>query len=170
VDWGLTVFSFACVAAGIVLAAVFVRQLVVATTVGPTQLEISDHPLLPGETYQLHLSQSGRLRINRLEVELVCEEEATYRQGTNTRTEVRRVFEHSLLRREAIEVRREAPFEARCLFAVPSDAMHSFQAPHNAIKWKVVVRGELVGWPPYQRPFPVVVRPPTEPFPRHERA
>ena len=37
--------------------------------------------------------------------------------------------------------------------------MHSFRASHNQIQWKLIVRGEVVGWHAFQRSFPVVVRP-----------
>ena len=67
----------------------FMRQLLIASGVGPTQLEISDHPLLPGRRYDLYLSQAGRLTMNFLEIDIVCEEQATYHQGTDTRTERR---------------------------------------------------------------------------------
>ena len=37
--------------------------------------------------------------------------------------------------------------------------MHSFRASHNQVQWKLIVRGEIVGWHGFQRSFPVVVRP-----------
>ena len=37
--------------------------------------------------------------------------------------------------------------------------MHSFRASHNQIQWKLVVCGEIEGRHPFQRSFPVIVRP-----------
>ncbi|NJO14086.1 MAG: hypothetical protein HC870_02780, partial [Rhizobiales bacterium] len=62
------------------------KQFLIATGIGPTLVEISDYPFYPGRVYRLFLSQGGRLTINSLEVLLVCDEKATYQQGTNTRT------------------------------------------------------------------------------------
>ena len=78
----------------------FVRQMVLHTGVGPTIVEISNHPLFPGQSYQLYFSQSGRLKVRRLEVFLVNEEEATYHQGTDIRSESCVVHEQLVFRRE----------------------------------------------------------------------
>ncbi len=56
-DWFLTIFLVPFMAVGIVSIVIFVRQLLVTTGVGPTRLEISDHPLFPGGVYRLYLSQ-----------------------------------------------------------------------------------------------------------------
>jgi hypothetical protein len=157
--WLLTLFTVPFLLIGVALLVLFVRQLLVATAIGPTLVEISDHPLLPGGQYRLFISQSGRPRINSIEVSLVCLEEATYREGTNARTETREVYRQPLLRREAVEIRRSGPLEAECDLGVPPAAMHSFQAGHNEINWKIIVQGEIAGWPGYQRAFPVVIHP-----------
>jgi hypothetical protein len=158
-DWLLAAFVVPFLAVGIGLIVLLVRGLLVAAGVGPTRVEISDHPLRPGGRYRLFVSQAGRLTLKRLEVALVCEEEATYRQGTDTRTESCETLRESVLRQERFEMRRGQPFEAECEFSVPADAMHSFQADHNKVQWKVVVVGDAEGWPEYRRGFPVVVRP-----------
>jgi len=145
--------------AGIALIVVFFRQLLVTTGVGPTTVEISDHPLHPGQRCRLRVSQSGRLKFNSLKVMLVCEEEATYRQGTNTRAETWEVHRQEVSHHEHFEVKRGVPFEDECELAMPAGAMHSFRAEHNEIHWKVVVQGDADGWPDYERSFPVVVRP-----------
>jgi hypothetical protein len=157
--WFLTLFIIPFVAAGMGLIVLFVRQILLTAGIGPTLVEISDHPLAPGGQYCLFFSQPGRLKFNLLDVALVCEEQATYRQGTNTRTENRRVYRQELFRQEGFEVQPAAPLEKQCEFTVPAGAMHSFQAEHNQIHWKVVVRGSAAGWPDYQRSFPVIIRP-----------
>ncbi len=158
-DWFLTLFNLPFLAIGVALAALFLRQLLTTAGIGPTLVEISDHPLLPGRSYELFLSQSGRLRMESLELALVCEEEATYRQGTNTRTETREVYRRQMLGRQQFDIRQGEPFEAQCTLSVPAGAMHSFKADHNQIHWKVVVQGEAANWPEFQRAFPLVVYP-----------
>ncbi|MFZ5830565.1 MAG: DUF3592 domain-containing protein, partial [Planctomycetota bacterium] len=81
-DWFQTLFlvPFALIGVGLIIW--FVRQLLVTTGVGPTLAEVSDHPLLPSRGYQIFVSQTGWLRVERFDVSLLCHEEATFRQGT----------------------------------------------------------------------------------------
>ena len=157
-NWLLTLFILPFAAVGAALAVFFVRQLLVTAGVGPTLVEISEHPLLPGGECNVFVSQAGRGRLGSLDLHLVCEEEAIYRQGTNTRAETREVFRQSVLRLEG-PASQAAPFEALGAAAVPAGAMHSLRAAHNAIHWKLVVRGEVGGWPAFRRSFTVVVYP-----------
>lgn len=158
-DWVLTVFVIPFLLVGVGAVFFFLRQMAVATGTGPTLVEISEHPLHPGQTCELFLLQSGRLKMNALEILLVCEEEATYRQGTNTRTDTQRVYQQRVFRREQFEIHRDEPFIARCALRVPTSAMHSFKSAHNEVNWNIVVQGEIAGWPDYQRSFPVIVHP-----------
>ncbi len=158
-DWVLTLFLLPFVVVGIALIVCFIRQLLLTTGVGPTMVEISDHPLVPGRQYRLFVSQAGRLVMNSLCVSLVCEEKATYRQGTDTRTETKKVHDREVYRRDGFEVRRGLPFEDECELLVPEGAMHSFKSDHNEIHWKLVVAGDVAVWPNYKRDFPVVIHP-----------
>jgi len=154
-SWWLTLLLIPLVA----LAALTISFLLRRLLTGSTTIEISAHPLHPGQTCQLFFSQSGHMRINCLEVLLVCEEEATYRQGTDTRTERNEVYGQRLLVEGPFRVRRGKPFQTTCPMTVPAGAMHSFKADHNEIGWKLVVKGDVAGWPGYRRTFPLVVRP-----------
>ena len=162
-DWRLTLFvvPFALVGVGLILF--FLRKFLATTRIGPTLVEISDQPLYPGRRYRVFLQQSGRLKINRLEVLLVCEEEATFRHGTDTRMETRLVAQQSLMLCENAEVRPGVPLETDCELEVPRDAMHSFKSQHNEVAWKVQVRLDVAGWPAHERSFPVIVYPPQVP-------
>src|SRR5690606_15378698 len=137
------------------------RQVMMTTSVGPTRIEISDHPLVPGKPYEIFLSQAGRFRMRLLEVWLACEERATFLQGTDTRTERRRVSERRFFVREDFEIAQGLPFESRCLVEVPAGAMHSFLATHNEVNWKLIVKGRVPGRPEFQREFQIVVNPGT---------
>lgn len=127
--------------------------------VGPTTLEISDLPLLPGNQYSLYLCQYGRVTFKRLQVSLACYEETTYQQGTDVRTERHEMTRKVVLGPEQFVVEPEKPLELDCQFTLPLDTMHSFQSSHNAIVWKVVVEGEAPRWRTFCRSFPIVVHP-----------
>lgn len=158
-DWltaGIVV-SFGLV--GIGLCALVGRRLLQAAGVGPTIVEISAHPLYPGGKYEIFVSQSGKVDVRSFSVSLVCEEEATYRQGTDARTASRRVHEEELDRREAFKIRHGATLEIRAPLAIPARAMHSFRAEHNAICWKLIVRGKFSRRADFERSFPIYVYP-----------
>jgi hypothetical protein len=158
-EWLLTVFVLPFAAVGLAMIYFFVRELLVVTGVGPTQLEISEHPLQPGRKYQVYVSQGGRLTINALSLSLVCDEVATYRQGTDTRTEHARVYAQQLLERRQVELLPQRAFEEQLEVEIPAECMHSFKADHNEVRWRLLFRGDIAGWPPFERNFPVVVVP-----------
>ena len=158
-DWWLLLFAAPFLIVGVGMISYLIRQVLIATGLGPTHLEISDHPLLPGRHYDLFLSQTGRLMMNFLEVDLVCEEQATYRQGTDTRTEQCRVFQRRVFERRRFDIPQGMPFEQQCRIEIPAEAMHSFWSDHNEVQWKFIVGGEVEGWPKYQRSFPIIVFP-----------
>lgn len=158
-DWFQTFFviPFALIGGGLI--ATIVRQILIDTGVGPTIVEISGHPLYPGRQYELFISQTGRLKLESLEVLLVCEEEATYRQGTDTRTAVRRVCEQRVLHIESPDFRPGEPFETKASLDVPPGAMHSFRANHNRIQWRLVVKGKAARRPAFERSFRLHIYP-----------
>jgi hypothetical protein len=158
-DWWLVVFVVLLFAVGIFSLVLFLRRLLITTSVGPTLVEISAHPLVPGGAYEVYVSQAGRVAVAKLSVSLVCEEVAVYRQGTNTRKTTRRVFAQPLVTRESFKIGQGVPFEARTRLQIPHDAMHSFTSAHNRIDWKLVVAAEVARWPDFERGFPVVIRP-----------
>lgn len=158
-EWFLTIVLVPFVFVGIGLAVLVIRQLLAMTAAGPTIVEIDRHPLRPGGRYRLFFAQAGRLAFESLSVWLVCDEEAVYRQGTNVRSESRRVYSGQVARHERFVVKPEKPFEAECEFEVPHTAMHSFKSEHNAISWKLLVSGDVVEWPALERAYFVTVYP-----------
>ena len=147
----------------------FITQLRQHIGVGPTIVEISNHPLEPGGEYQLFVSQTGRLKLRRLTIQLTCEEETFYRQGTDVRVERHQAFNQILCRERDVEVDPKAPWEQQLVIDLPDNVMHSFVGTHNAIRWKIVVLGESRPWPSFCRSFPVVVHPPGLPPKRSPR-
>jgi len=158
-DWLLTTVTVLLTALGFWSIYYSARQFRKTTGIGPTSLEISDHPLFPGRRYDIFLTQLGKLSMRSLEVLLVCEEEATFRQGTDVRTERRRVFQERVFCREHFDIEPGMPFEHECRLDIPAVCMHSFQSPHNGISWSLQVTGRVAGWTQFERSFPVVVYP-----------
>jgi hypothetical protein len=143
---------------GVVL---FVRSLLLATAIGTTQVEISAHPLLPGGRYEVLLAQGGTAVLRTLELLLELEEQATFRQGTDTRSEQITVYRQPVASFDDVRPEPTSRFETRTVVEIPSYAMHSFTAAHNAVRWRLVVRGIPYRRPAFSRAFPVVVLPPS---------
>lgn len=138
----------------------FLSQLRQHAGVGQTIVEISDHPLFPGQSYRLFVSQTGRLDLRRLKVQLTCEEETFYRQGTDVRVERFVAFSKVFYKQRDVVVDPQDPWEQQLALDLPEGIMHSFVGSHNAIRWKIDVIGESRPWPSFCRSFPVVVHPP----------
>ena len=163
--WFLVALLVPVVAVGAAAIVFFVRTLILRTAVGTTQIEIADHPLRPGVRYDVLLAQGGSGDLQELSMTLECEEQATFRQGTDTRSETLVVHREPLRTWRDVQVAPGTRFEALATVVVPGDAMHSFVSEHNAVRWRIVVRGVPTRWPPFTRTFPVVVYPPAESAP-----
>ncbi len=137
----------------------FLAQLRQHAGVGPTIVEISDHPLYPGQQYRLFVSQAGRFQLRGLKIQLTCEEETFYSQGTDVRVDRYVAFTKVLHKQRDVLVDPQAPWEQQLALDLPSNIMHSFVGSHNAIRWKIDVIGESRPWPSFCRSFPVVVHP-----------
>ncbi len=158
-DWLLYLVTAVFALAGIALLVALVRAVLVATGVSPTIVEISDHPLRPGGDYEMFVSQGGQLSLRSLAVRLVCEETVNYTQGTDTRTESCPVWDEELFCRRDFEVAAGVNFDLNLPLRIPASAMHSFDAEHNKISWKLVVAGDVARWPNFSRQYTVLVRP-----------
>jgi hypothetical protein len=157
--WLLALFVVLFALVGLGAFGLFVRRLALTMGAGPTRLEISDHPLRPGGQYRVFLPHAGRKSMKSLSLWLLCEESATYRQGTNARTETREVYRQELFRRDDFPEQDGRPFETVIELVVPPCAMHSFAAEHNEIQWKLAVEASEPGRANRKRAFPVIVCP-----------
>ena len=85
---------------------------------------------------------------------------ASFRQGTDTRTERVIVWRETVKEWTNLEITPGVRFETHVTVTIPVGAMHSFASEHNAVRWRIVVRGQPERWPGFVRVFPVIVYPP----------
>lgn len=137
----------------------FFRQLLKLAGIGPTSIELSQYPLQPGDSVNAFISQTGRVRLKLLDVDLICQEVVTYNQGTDIRTESVIVYEHRLLRRRGVSLETGSSFETQVEFEIPEDAMHSFNSTNNRVQWKIVVTAKARKWPRLRRTFTITIHP-----------
>jgi hypothetical protein len=161
IEWVLLAVLMPFAAVGIGGIVLFVRRLVLTTAVGTTQMEICDHPLLPGRSYDVLLAQGGSGVFRSLALTLEVEEMASFRQGTDTRTERVIVWRETVKEWTNLEITPGVRFETHVTVTIPAGAMHSFASAHNAVRWRIVVRGQPERWPGFVRVFPLIVYPAT---------
>ncbi|HJT77191.1 MAG TPA: hypothetical protein VJ739_08315, partial [Gemmataceae bacterium] len=141
------------------LAFALLKQVRLAL-LGVPVVEVSAQPFEPGGTYQVFFRGPGGAAVRGLRVALVCDEEAKYQQGTNTRTETQRVLTQDLRGVNDEDLDGGPAAEGRWDFALPAGAMHSFEAGHNQVRWRLLVEGRLPFWGRFRYKYPVVVYPP----------
>jgi hypothetical protein len=157
--WFQTIFFLPFALAGLWLVGYFLWHVYRTLGHRRSRVEVSAQPLHPGDEFEVFISQFGPLRLKSLRVLFVCQEEASYGQGTNVRTETRRVEEVEVVREEALAIARGFPYQVHCKVRVPARAMHSFEAKRNKIRWLVIIAGDVAGWPSFERTFPAIVHP-----------
>jgi hypothetical protein len=135
------------------------RKLLVFTGIRPTDIEVSRHPIEVGERFTLTFTQRGPLRTNSIDVRLVCEEEVQYQVGTDTRTETRIVYEQPLVSELGLHITLQRPLHASFELTIPEGAMHSFEVPCNAVRWRVITRGDVPRFPDFERSAQLTVVP-----------
>lgn len=143
------------------LVAVFlvVRAILLRRFFGTPRVMVDHHPVCLGDTIRVATGQAVKrdVLIPRARLQLVAEEEATWRRGTNTYTEERVVF-----KREQVY---EAPMDSNRLiqllgeFEVPANAMHTLSGKNNKLTWKVIYEVEAVGCPDVKSFFELAVMP-----------
>jgi hypothetical protein len=97
-----------------------------------------------------------------LRIAVVCEEQASYTQGTTTCKDTRRVYDQELALREDFAIDGGEPLRVSATFRPPPGAMHSFKAEHNEVRWVVRVEGEArrLFALKFTHDYPLPVRPP----------
>jgi hypothetical protein len=134
------------------------RSLVEQIQLGPTRVELSHHPLVPGIDFQIYFQQVGKIRLEKLGLVLECFEQTTYQQGTNICTHRQTTFEQTLIQSEGVQLSEDEP-RHQVEFHLPDNAMHSFLSASNQIGWRLVVKGKKSGCPEFTREFPILVLP-----------
>lgn len=121
-------------------------------------------PELTLERRRLNLGSSTALnwrfrgaarRLRRLKLTLEGTETVTYRRGTDTRRESNTFATIAVLDWTAPQ-----PLDrGQVQLNIPSDTMHSFEADHNKVVWKLKLHGEVRRWPDVLEEFEILVEP-----------
>ncbi len=163
--WGGLAFIgiFVLIGLGLLVGGVWVivRAVLVGGRISPPVLTIDRLPLRLGEKFKVSYEQQTRKQceINKVTVTLVCKEWVRYTVGTDTRTAEHTVCEHEEILAENIQTLGAAPINGEAEFAVPPEAMQSFDAMSNKITWSLKVHTDIAHWPDYTDSIAIAVGP-----------
>jgi len=154
-EWFLTIFMipFVVIGVGLVVAVFYVAL----TLFNPRYtLKLRPGLIQPGTSGSIAWKASGSAgRIQQLSIKLVGQEKASYTVGTDTRTEEKTFFESDLI--DTRDLWQLAAGEVE--FAIPVEAMHSFESDHNKIIWSIKLHGHIALWPDVSDEYKIAVLP-----------
>lgn len=134
------------------------RPLIARLRLARPEVAVSATQLRPGESFQLTYRQAlkGTVNVERFQVSLILREWVSYRRGTTTYTDT---YDHTISSQEFPGRRYEAgeTIDMRCTLRIPEDAMHSFDAYHNKLRWFLQIHVQVSGWPDFKDEYPLVV-------------
>jgi hypothetical protein len=138
-----------------------IRNVWLSHVLGAPTLEVPrDQPLYLGGAMAAQFHRSGGTRrahrSPRLTADLVCDEQVTYRQGTDNHTVTEEVYRTELTVHHDPESNTAA---GRIEIEVPVDVAPSLDLRHNKIIWSVRVRVQVPGVPEDTGKFPVTILP-----------
>ncbi|MCK5000544.1 MAG: DUF3592 domain-containing protein [Anaerohalosphaera sp.] len=154
-DWFMTLFAVPFVAVGIGTAIAAIYCLLAMKNPRPT-LTLSAARIPLAGAGELGWTFKGRAdRINKLIISVQGTESATYRQGTDTRTDTSVFYNMPLIETELTD----EIFSGQIGFVIPDHTMHSFESDNNKIIWSIVVAGDIRRWPDVKEQFNFTVTP-----------
>jgi hypothetical protein len=156
ISWVFVLFLIPFVGIGLFLLGLVARHAMALANPVP-RLTVNRRVLCPGDTLELDWRFDGAAgRLTQVRLFLEGREEATYRRGTDTKTD-RAVFAtHEIA--QAAGLGAGAPSRAK--LRLPERLMHSFKADNNRIVWSLRVQGTVARWPDVEEAFELSIRPP----------
>lgn len=168
ITWTITVFAardggiftmlfmgiFIVIGLGLVAGAVYTTMQIFNPRIA---VICSQTNLFPGCEFEVSWVVKGKVEsIKELLITVEGAEVATYRQGTDTRTETKIFYKNEVVKlTDASQIA-----QGFQLTSLPVDTMHSFEGSKNKIQWRIKVSGAIGFWPDVQDNFPINVFPP----------
>lgn len=128
--------------------------------IGKPDVAISNSTLRVGEQFTVNFMHTfkSNVQIDRLEVQLVFKETATYQQGTDTRTVTHEdIYENYEL--PAGQYQSGQYVQETYTMQIPPDSMHTLKVRRNQLQWFVRVRASIPKLPDYLDEYELTVLP-----------
>ncbi len=153
--WFLTLFLIPFVTVGLGLIGGVVYTLLGVFNPVP-RVRVSDVAIPLGGTFEVTWAFEGRVHVlKNLKITLEGSEHATYRRGTDTRTDTEIFATFKLM--DSMEGGTVQQGSAKVI--VPAGTMHSFVSQNNAIRWTLRFKGEIARWPDLNEEYALTVLP-----------
>jgi hypothetical protein len=157
-EWFLAVFLLPFVGIGLFMIGMIGYFALQSTNPRP-RLVVSNRSPRLGDRVQVDWQFSGSVkRLTDLKIVMEGREEATYRRGTDTRTD-KEVFAQLQIASTGDQHQMQ---RGTSLVVVPEDTMHSVSTDNNKIVWEIKVAGDIPRWPDIDESFEMSVRPRAE--------
>jgi len=120
------------------------------------ELEAATDQIGLGESFNLRWSIKGKTnQIEHLTIKLIGQEEATYRRGTDTRTD-RHIFHEGTVADYPAGIQINT---GNHTVNVPRETMHSWDSANNKIVWLLKINGTIAKWPDINEEYTITVLP-----------
>lgn len=154
-EWFLTLFIIPFVCIGLLLIFGIFHALL-ALTNPKVQLSVSESSPALGDEIELNWEANKPLhKVHEFKISLVGEEAATYRRGTDTRTDTAIFHQTTIV--DLADPRMQQ--RGTATVSIPRESMHSFESGNNKINWKLCVAGEIPRFPNIDDTYAITVRP-----------
>ncbi len=140
-----------------VTGAAYYRSRFVATMDMP-QVMANETILRRGDEIEIDYGQRFKkdVTITQLQVQLIMQEWVEYQSGTDRSTATRDIpISEDWV--ENVPVTAGQTFKHKFTLRVPDDAMHTFIASYNKIRWRIHVELDLPGWVDFRTDYDVEV-------------
>lgn len=153
--WFETIFMLPFVAVGLGLIGAVFYYIMASFNPKPI-MRISDATIPLGTTAELEWRFAGNTgSIQKMTIDLIGRESATYRRGTDTITDTEDFYQETLFEAfDAFDMQ-----EGRVDVSIPTDTIHSFEGGNNSITWHLEVKGDIALWPDVNQSFSIFVLP-----------
>jgi hypothetical protein len=134
--------------------------VIVGVKVTRPEVSVSSDAVRPGDTLSFGFRQTFKsaAEMKQGSLQLVLRETAIYHRGTDTYT----VMHDYVIQRFDLLPRQFHAGETlsdQRLWQIPAEAMHTFAAAHNRLRWLIVVQVGISGWPDFKEEYEVRVLP-----------
>jgi len=156
VMWVFLLFLLPFIGIGLFMIGLSVRTAMALANPVP-RLTVNRAAFAPGEMVEVGWRFDGaRTRLKDLRIWLEGREEATYRRGTDTKTD-KEVF--ATLDIAAVSGLASGE-PGRATLRLPARTMHSFKSDNNRVVWVLRVKGGISWWPDLEEEFGFSIVPP----------
>jgi hypothetical protein len=147
---------------GPVVAFFLIRRAMVKSKLGDPEVRISPNPAIAGDAIRVlaRVVPKKAVKLGKLTAELMGQERVVRGSGKHARTHFHKLHVAQVpFQFGAREVQGGEPIMLDATLQLPPGAPLTFAAPSNCVEWSVKLQLELLGWPDWDKTFPLTVRP-----------